>query len=63
MWTGWRRARRQTPVEIVLAWDTFPPLPDDASEDDVLAYLDKCSVTRVVVDAESQVTVELLDAG
>jgi len=62
MWFGWRRPRRQTPVEIVLAWDIFPPLPDGASEDEVQDYLDRCSVAGVVVDADSQVTVQLLDA-
>lgn len=62
MWFGRRRPRRQTPVEIVLAWDIFPPLPDGASEDEVQDYLDQCSVAGVVVDSDSQVAVQLLDA-
>ena len=62
MWLGWRRARRNTPGEFVLEWDIFPPLFDDASEAELLKYLDRCSVAGVVVDAESRVPVELLDA-
>ena len=45
----------------MLAWDSFPPLPDAASETEVQNYLDGCSVAGVVVDADSQVTVRLLD--
>ncbi|WP_091179247.1 hypothetical protein [Microlunatus flavus] len=48
-------------METVSAWGAFPPLPDGASETEVSNYLDRCSVARVLVDAESQVTVELLD--
>jgi hypothetical protein len=56
-----RRLLRPEPKSrFWLGWGDFPPLPDSASEVEVLDYLDRC-FAHAALDGENQLTVTIRD--